>query len=392
MNKPLFYSLILLLFTSQLIHAQWEPTAFNQSTWILCQTENGNLLATNDVYPEMGGVGCNVGVSNDNGITWTISNFSDLFPGAHPEDPIYAIEEHNNRIYASLLSHGIVYSEDQGETWQLTDRESLLDPDNPENGGQWCYNLRSYNGKLYNIGAFGIWEYNETDDIWIEIDSTWYGSDSLIVDDVLYVVYNAAGIPAGIRYTTDFQTWEEMPLPTDVSTAIRTLDYYKGAFFMGHVSDAVFYSQDYGQNWTEYREDFPLFSPVPGVDLYGVPMNFIFSEDTMFVGVFSAFEGVGGVYSAPVPEDILSVNQNSNALQVKVYPNPAVDFITIDFPQKTQGQLVIRDITGKSILKKSFENNPTNSITIETDTWSSGLYLYSIQDKATKTSGRFLIK
>jgi len=161
---------------------------------------------------------------------------------------------------------------------------------------------------------------------------------------------------------------------------------------MGHVNDAVFYSQDHGQNWTEYREDFPLFSPVPGVDLYGVPMNFVFSEDTMFVGVFSAFEDVGGVYSAPVPEDILSVNQNSNALQVKVYPNPAVDFITIDFPQKTQGQLVIRDITGKSILKKSFENNPTNSITIETDTWSSGLYLYSIQDKATKTSGKFLIK
>lgn len=47
---------------------------------------------------------------------------------------------------------------------------------------------------------------------------------------LLYVVYNASGIPAGIRYTTDFQTWEEMPLPTDVSTAVRVLDYYKGAF------------------------------------------------------------------------------------------------------------------------------------------------------------------
>jgi len=219
MNKLVLYSLILLLFTSHLMQAQWEPTAFNQSTWILCQTENGNLLATNDVYPEMGGiyisqdqgitwtdtqveklsytgflvtnqsvymggVGSNVAISHDNGATWTISNFSDLFPGAHPEDPIYAIEEHNNRIYVSLLSHGIVYSEDQGETWQLTDLDSLLDPNNPENGGQWCYNLRSYNGKLYSIGSFGIWEYSEADDLWTAVDNTWYSSDSLVVDDV----------------------------------------------------------------------------------------------------------------------------------------------------------------------------------------------------------------
>lgn len=201
------------------MQAQWEPTAFNQSTWRLCQTENGNLLATNDVYPEMGGiyisqdqgitwtdtqveklsytgflvtnqsvymggVGSNVAISHDNGATWTISNFNDLFPGAHPEDPIYAIEEHNNRIYVSLLSHGIVYSEDQGETWQLTDLDSLLDPNNPENGGQWCYNLRSYNGKLYSIGSFGIWEYSEADDLWRAVDNTWYSSDSLVVDDV----------------------------------------------------------------------------------------------------------------------------------------------------------------------------------------------------------------
>lgn len=427
MNKSLLYSLILLLFSSHIVKAQWEPTSFNQSTWVLCQTENGNLLAANDAYPEMGGifisedngatwtdtqaekhsytghlvtsehiymggVEFNIGISYDNGATWTNSNFSDLFPNANPEDAVYAIEEHNDRIYVSLFGHGVIYSEDQGGTWQLTDQESLLDPNDPENGGQWTYNLRSYNGKLYNIGSFGIWEYNETDDLWTMVDSTWYGSESLIVDDVLYVVYNAIGIPAGIRYTSDFQTWEEMPLPADVSTAVRTLSYYEGAFFMGHVNDAVFYTMDYGQNWTAYKEDFPVFSPVPGLDIYGVPMNFVFSEDTIYVGVFSAQEDLGGVYKAPVPEDVLSVNQNTDKIQVKLYPNPAVDFITIDFPQKTEGQLIIRDVTGRLILTKHIENSPTNSITIETNTWSAGLYLYSIEGKATKTSGKFLVE
>src|SRR5690554_4077940 len=196
MNKLVLYSLILLLFTSHLMQAQWEPTAFNQSTWILCQTENGNLLATNDVYPEMGGiyisqdqgitwtdtqvekssytgfsvtnqsvymggVGSNVAISHDNGATCTISNHSDLFPGAHTVDPIYAIERHNIKIRGALLSHGIVYSDDQGETWQLTDIDSLLDPDKPENGGLWGYHLRSYSGRLSSIGAFGICEWSE---------------------------------------------------------------------------------------------------------------------------------------------------------------------------------------------------------------------------------------
>lgn len=35
-------------------------------TWILCQAQNGNLLASNDIYPEMGGIW----LSEDGGETW----------------------------------------------------------------------------------------------------------------------------------------------------------------------------------------------------------------------------------------------------------------------------------------------------------------------------------
>lgn len=101
-------------------------------------------------------------------------------------------------------------------------------------------------GKLYNIGAFGIWEYDEDEDLWGNIDDRWYASSSLIVDDVLYVNYNASGIPDGVRYTTDLQSWEVMSIPEGVSTSIRFLEYYRGAFFMGHVDDAVFYTLDHG--------------------------------------------------------------------------------------------------------------------------------------------------
>lgn len=425
MNRTLFYFLCFLIFSAPILQAQWQSTGFNQSAWLLCKAPNGNLLTANDVYPEeggiyisedngatwteteaekhsytahlvtedhvfMGGMDSHVAISADNGATWSISNFSHLFPTASPEEPIYAIEKHGDRIYASLFGHGIVFSEDQGVTWQLTDTASLEDPSNPDNGGTWCYNLRSFNGTLYNLGSFGIWKYNEAADSWTEVDSTWYASSSCIVDDTFYVVYNATGIPAGIRYTTNFEDWEEMPLPAGASTAIRILEFYQGAFFMGHVSEAVFYSLDQGQNWIEYRDNFPQFSPVPGIDIYGVPMSFVFKEDTMFAGVFSPFENTGGVYIAPVPDDVMNILSSTNSLDVKLYPNPASDYIVFELPNIDQGILKVTDLAGRLLFQKNIEN--TNSITIPTENYPSGLYIYSIDNNSTSTSGKFLVR
>jgi len=176
-----FLFLALLFLNSFMLTAQWEPTGFTQSTWELCRAENGNFLAADDMYPElggiyisrnqgeswektgaadfaytaqivhnssiyMGGVEGNIAISHDNGETWSNVSFGSLFPGISQNDPIYALEYHNGRIYASVLNFGIVYSSDEGVTWNLTDIESFWDINNPENGGQWCYNLRSFNG------------------------------------------------------------------------------------------------------------------------------------------------------------------------------------------------------------------------------------------------------
>lgn len=428
MNKPLFNSLLILfLFSFSCLTAQWQPTGFNQSTWVLCKASNGNLIATNDVYPEMGGVFLsedqgetwseasvephsytshlvdgeniylggvqgNIAISNDNGHTWSQTSFADLFPGITEFDPIYAIESHNNRIYAAVLAFGIVYSEDGGMTWQLTDRESLLDPDDPDNGGQWCYNLRSFNGKLYNLGAFGIWEYEEADDVWNHVDPQWYAGSSTVVDDVLYVVYNAPGLDQGIRFTSDFQTWETMPVG-DLSTSIRFVEHYNGAFFMGNVEDAIFYTVDQGETWIEYREGYPKFSPVPGVDFYETPMAMVFEGDTMFVGVFSMDEELAGIYSAPIPEDLLQIDSVKHGEMI-LYPNPAQDILSFHFPKEIQiqGELKITDATGRIVYKENLTSQKNNTHTISVNSWASGLYLYSIEGKNTTTSGKFLIR
>lgn len=428
MKSYYYLALTFFLFASSLVRAQWEPTAFDQATWVLAQTENGNLIAANDIYPDfgslylsqdegntwvetsalpyaytshlvmgetviMGGAGTNLAISNDNGETWTNSDFLALFPQVDPMEPIYALEEHNGRIYASLLGHGIVYSEDGGITWSLTDIDSLLDPANPANGGQWCYNLRSFNGKLYSVGIYGIWEYNDTQDLWTQVDDNWYANNTLVVDDVLYIVYNAPGIPNGIRYTTDFQQWEVMPIPNGASTSIRFLEYYEGAFFMGHVQEAILYSLDHGNTWIEYREDFPFHTPVPGLDLYGTPMNLVFSGDMMYCGVYS-YTDIGGVYKAPIPEDVLNINDVPESPKFVVYPNPASDYVTIKFPEgyNNSGSIVITDVLGRVKYNEPISDGQGNEITISTESWDSGIYLYNLRTEKSVSSGKLIVE
>lgn len=429
-TKSLLFLLVTLLcLNTSILSAQWEPTGFGESTWSLPKAENGNLLAADDIYPEfggiylsedagdswvktsavdhaytahlvkdesvyMGGVEGYVAISHDNGETWANVNFGNVLPGLTVDDPIYAMEYQNGRIYASVFNVGVVYSEDEGITWNLTDQESLWDEDNPEDGGQWTYNLRSYKGKLYNIGAFGIWVYEETEDLWSQVDDRWYGNSSLVVDDIIYVIYNAGGIPDGIRYTTDFQNWDVMPIPAGASTSIRFMEYYKGAFFMGHVNEAILYSLDQGTTWIEYREDFPVFEPVPGLEIYSTPMNLVFDGDEMFCGIFSPIEGLGGVYKAPIPAEVLSVNEVPSSLSLAVYPNPAKDFINLQFPhgEEVQGSLMITDVLGRVQSRKTLGDMESNTISVSTETWASGIYLYSIVAEGSKITGKFIVE
>lgn len=430
--KMLLFGFIALVYlNTSTVWAQWEPTAFTQSSvWTMCKAVNGNLIVADDIYPDLGGIylsqdegeswtkcnaddyaytaclvkdesvyfgglASNVAISHNNGETWTNVDFKELLPGISENNPIYAMEYHNGRVYASVLTLGIAYSDDDGITWNLTDYESLLDENNPDNGGQWCYNLRSFKGKLYNVGAFGIWEYDEVADLWSKVDGTWYGGSTCVVDDVFYVAYNAMGVPDGIRYTTDFEEWEAMPIPDGVPTSIRIIEYYQGAFFMGHVNEAIFYTMDQGETWIEYRENFPAFSPAPGVNFYGVPMSLVFAGDNMFCGVFSPDEGVGGVYKSLLPDELISDVTEMRALfQPIIYPNPANEFVSLQLPkgQQNQGSLIITDIMGRVKFDKAIDNAEENTIVVPTGDWNSGLYLYTILTGEFKASGKFIVE
>ena len=76
--------------------------------------------------------------------------------------------------------------------------------------------------------------------------------------------------------------------------------------------------------------------------------------------------------------------QENIAANLHVYPNPVSDILTIDIPaSKTNANLVIYDINGKAIFRKTAN---TEQITINTSSWAEGVYFIWIDEVLLKNN------
>lgn len=409
------------------LSAQWAPTSFPKpSAWDICQTSQGDLIvASSDFYNYQGlyiskdegetwgectaanrsytahailgdyiffgGVDGYIARSADGGNSWDEISIQHLFPEVEfYDDPIYAMVFHNDRLYVSILYWGIAYSDDMGDTWTLTDYESLQDADEPDNGGQWTYSFSSFKGSLYAIGAFGIWQYDESADHWTKVDDLWYCGDSFVLDGALYVIHNAYGLPQGIRYTTDMVNWAIVPMPENISTSIRVVRPYHGALFLGHTSDGIFYTTDMGESWIDFSDGFSGELLGENYFVFDTPMNFAFTDNYVVAPVFTLAEEAIGVYRAPIPDELITNGVLDNlALSnpMVVYPNPFTNLINIAIPEGMVGDLDVQlmDITGRILISQKVAAQ-SGIIPLETSSLTKGMYVISIQQGGSKFS------
>jgi len=90
----------------------------------------------------------------------------------------------------------------------------------------------------------------------------------------------------------------------------------------------------------------------------------------------------------------VSVTQNRKISNVKVYPNPSSDYITVELPNNNSEnrKLTIYNSTGQLI---KFIDINKNIVTINGKNITSGLYFYQIQnttDKRLMGQGKFIIQ
>lgn len=89
-------------------------------------------------------------------------------------------------------------------------------------------------------------------------------------------------------------------------------------------------------------------------------------------------------------EDNLSVN-GLTAEGIKVYPNPADDIVNFQLNIPASGELAIKDITGKTVLKSTYIN--AQLIQLDTKTLTNGIYVYELTEHTGITrTGKLIVK
>ena len=200
--KKIYLLFSVLLFSFAAVHAQWKKTSFpTGEVFTIFATSGGNLLVSEYSYDvEMaglyistdageswtktqlpdyrftafceaggylfaGGTQGRIARSNDDGLTWEMLRCDNLFDKEVGE--IRDMIEYHGKVFASIYGSGVVYTENMGEKWVLTDTLSMTaDYDRTINGrNTMCFEV--VNDALLAIASHGFFIYNESENNWI---------------------------------------------------------------------------------------------------------------------------------------------------------------------------------------------------------------------------------
>jgi hypothetical protein len=83
----------------------------------------------------------------------------------------------------------------------------------------------------------------------------------------------------------------------------------------------------------------------------------------------------GAVITLCAPLDVMEADKEIE--QIKIYPNPFTDVLSITVNEKDPSEIILYDITSRKLLHQTF----TNSITLNTARLAKGIYLYEVRNK-----------
>jgi predicted glutamine amidotransferase len=75
-----------------------------------------------------------------------------------------------------------------------------------------------------------------------------------------------------------------------------------------------------------------------------------------------------------------SINNNREPQSLKITPNPAKDFIMIEYELEptTKASIEIHDVAGKPVYSMQISNS-SDKITLDTQTWDTGMYVATLK-------------
>ncbi len=218
----------------------------------------------------------------------------------------------------------------------------------------------------------------------------------------------SAGVPN--RWVTTVLASREDP-----NTVYLTLSGYRFGEDVGH----VYKSTDLGSNWFDISASLPDI-PVNDIEQDGFGNLFVGTD----IGVLAtADEGVNwsvlgenlpsvvvtdlhihegsqflfaatfgrSTYKIDISDDILNTNENIFSSEVKVFPNPASEMVTISLKNTSnQTSLMIYDVMGRLVKQNNFEGKKEISLSVQN--FQAGIYYLKISEGIKQTTKKLIVK
>lgn len=362
----------------------------NGDTWTKNRARNyrwNTFMEVRDSIIYTTGDGAHVARSLDDGESWQILSFegiiSDYVSGKEmPYITSYGMgyDPELKRVYVAVYADqvGVVYSDDFGETWQLTDRKTqLLDFGNGDTHMDVYYGAAFYKGYFYTFGLYTIHRYLPETNRWEIVVKN---SNGLVVstemDGVMYMGH-ALEIEPGylLRKTENFKDWDTTPLPAgQVNTYVRALDNDGKMLFYGWSSNGVFYSTDKAETWKECGTGLPI----------GLPGGFFTSlannEDYLFTTSYSPLAEYNGVFRIAKTDLTAGVSVVDSDMTQIQYADNILTVSGVD-----SADITVYNTAGSVVLR-------TKSASCSLSHLVSGTYLYTVVVAGRTHSGKVVVR
>lgn len=206
------------------------------------------------------GCGCRIARSEDGGRTWDLLNYSRAVKDWIPEKALdetvcYGITVLDGVLYVGDFSGGgVLSSSDYGETWEMTDRESMYihfagDPTDVMDN---VYHLEAFKGKVYSFGMYSVHSYSPETKKWtaLPINSNFMGSVT-VMGDIMVCGRAVPNYGYDVEYllATDGENWGAVERPDTEDNNVRALNNDGTFLFSMHHGGPMYYTDNMGASW-----------------------------------------------------------------------------------------------------------------------------------------------
>lgn len=355
-----------------------------------------NIFVENKDYIFAAGAQTKIGRSADGGETWEIVSYARAFEEVMDSEMTdyticYAMAFHNEKLFIGDFSGGgIMYSDDNGETWLNTDIQSLKygeeDPKTGDRPTENIYNLVSYNDSLYAFGVYFVFKLNEETMAWetVRNDSNFMAISAIYQNKLCCgrsLMSESFDVPFVITLDSNGE-WGELPRPEGfIDNNIRAMHADGDNLYVGMQMTGIYYTDNEGKNWYNISDGLTCYGDQ--YLTYDAPLNIKTNDEYVFLALyrnqFSDGDGVSGLYRMKKSElpssGIKSIEAHS--LKVSKSGNSLIFDCKID-------NIALYDMSGRKITTTSTDN------IVDISNLPSGVYVYRVVANGVAQTGKIV--